>query len=259
MKVKHAARPGITGAGRDYEVYDADMREKLTGACIGGVAGGTASYIMFGHLLLSIIIASCTSVPGLCIYIGYLKNKRKKLLLLQFKDMLDSLSNSYSSGKNTTAAFGDALRDMRLSYGEGACITEELRIIVNGLNNSFTIESLIKDLFSRSGLEDIGCFAETFSVCNRLGGDLKRVVSESRDIISEKIEIEMDIQTLVASNKNEINIMCIMPFVIILMMRTMGENSASANTPLNIAVKLAAALLFVAAYCLGRKITDIRV
>ena len=45
MKVKHAARPGITGAGRDYEVYDADMREKLTGACIGGVAGGTASYI----------------------------------------------------------------------------------------------------------------------------------------------------------------------------------------------------------------------
>ena len=259
MKVKHAARQGITGAGRDYEVYEADIKEKLTGLCIGSMAGGAASLIMFGQFFVSIVCAFVTGAFGVFMYIKYLKDKQKRKLLLQFKDMLDSLSNSYSSGKNTAAAFGDALRDMRLSYGEAACITEELCIIVNGLNNSFTIESLIKDLYARSGLEDIGCFAETFSVCSRLGGDLKRVVSESRDIISEKIEIELDIQTQVASNKNEINIMCVMPFVIIFMMRTLGESSASANTLLNISVRSVASLLFATAYILGRKITDIRV
>ena len=99
----------------------------------------------------------------------------------------------------------------------------------------------------------------TFAVCNRLGGNLKKVVVDSRDIISDKIEIEMEIQTTVAANKNEINIMCVMPFVIIAMMGTLGQASITANTPLNVLVKLIAIFMFVIAYKLGRKITDIKV
>jgi len=82
---------------------------------------------------------------------------------------------------------------------------------------------------------------------------------DSRDIISDKIEIEMEIQTTVAANKNEINIMCVMPFVIIAMMGTLGQASIAANTPLNVLVKLIAIFMFVIAYKLGRKITDIKV
>ena len=112
---------------------------------------------------------------------------------------------------------------------------------------------------ARCGIDDINSFAETFAVCNRLGGNLKKVVVDSRDIISDKIEIEMEIQTTVAANKNEINIMCVMPFVIIAMMGTLGQASITANTPLNVLVKLIAIFMFVIAYKLGRKITDIKV
>lgn len=61
------------------------------------------------------------------------------------------------------------------------------------------------------------------------------------------------------ANKNEINIMCVMPFVIIAMMGTLGQASITANTPLNVLVKLIAIFMFVIAYKLGRKITDIKV
>ena len=80
-----------------------------------------------------------------------------------------------------------------------------------------------------------------------------------KNIISDKIEIEMEIQTTVASNRNEINIMSVMPFVIIAMMGTLGQSAITANTPVNIAVKSIALIMFVIAYVLGRKITDIKV
>ena len=112
---------------------------------------------------------------------------------------------------------------------------------------------------ARCGIDDINSFAETFAVCNRLGGNLKKIVSESRDIINDKIEIEMEIQTTIAASKNEINVMCIMPFIVISMMGMLGEASITANTPLNVIVKIIAIIMFVIAYKIGKKITDIKV
>ena len=88
---------------------------------------------------------------------------------------------------------------------------------------------------------------------------MKKIVADTRDIISDKIEIEMEIQTTVASNRNEINIMSVMPFVVIAMMGTLGQSDITDNTPVNIAVKIIALIMFVIAYVLGRKITDIKV
>ena len=127
------------------------------------------------------------------------------------------------------------------------------------LEAKYEVYYKLRDMSDRCGIDDINSFAETFAVCNRLGGNLKKVVVDSRDIISDKIEIEMEIQTTVAANKNEINIMCVMPFVIIAMMGTLGQASITANTPLNVLVKLIAIFMFVIAYKLGRKITDIKV
>lgn len=95
--------------------------------------------------------------------------------------MLDSLSNSFSAGKNTPDAFTDAYSDLKLAYGEQAPIVKEMAIIVSGLHNNFVIEDLLRDMSARCGIDDINSFAETFAVCNRLGGNLKKVVVDSRD------------------------------------------------------------------------------
>lgn len=258
-KEKYIPKIGITGEGEDYNVYILKAGERITGASIGFAAGFVAAHIMFGVIIGNIIVGVIASLFAVPMYRDYLQGKRKKALLLQFRDLLDSLSNSFSSGKNTSAAFADAYNDLKMAYGEKIPMVKELSIIINGLHNNFIIEDLLRDLSVRCGLDDINSFAETFSVCNRLGGNLKKIVSESRDIINDKIEIEMEIQTTIASNKNEINIMCVMPFVIISMMGMLGEDSITSNTPVNVIVKLIAIVMFVAAYQLGRKITDIKV
>ena len=258
-KEKYIPKVGITGVGEDYNIYKLTVVERATGYAIGFAAGFLAAQIMFGVLLASLIIGVIVGIFAVPVYQKYLLNKRRKSLLLQFRDVLDSLSNSFSSGKNTPDSFTDAYNDLKMAFGEKSPIVEELSIVINGLHNNYIIEDLLKDMSVRCGIDDINSFAETFAVCNRLGGNLKKIVSESRDIISDKIEIEMEIQTTIASNKNEINIMCVMPFVIISMMGMIGEASITANTPINVIVKIIAIGMFVIAYKLGKKITDIQV
>lgn len=66
--------------------------------------------------------------------------------------MLDSLSNSFSAGKNTPDAFTDAYSDLKLAYGEQAPIVKEMAIIVSGLHNNFVIEDLLRDMSARCGI-----------------------------------------------------------------------------------------------------------
>lgn len=61
------------------------------------------------------------------------------------------------------------------------------------------------------------------------------------------------------ANKNDLNIMIIMPVVIMLMLSGMGDMSIIQNTPVNVVVKIVALALFGIAYYMGRKIVDIRI
>ena len=99
-----------------------------------------------------------------------------------------------------------------------------------------------------------------FEVSVKQGGNIKDIISATRDIINDKIEIEMEIGTLLSGNKNELNIMMIMPLIIIVSMEGLGsEMTVTGNSPLNILIKIVALGMFAAAYVLGKKITTIKV
>ena len=198
-------------------------------------------------------------MPGIYKYREFLKAKRQKELLVQFRDMLESLTASYSTGKNTQGAFEDAYGDMVDIYGKKADIVHEIEMIINGIYNGQNIEALLKNFAERSHLDDVESFATIFEVSNRYGGNLKKVVGDTYRIINEKIEMEMEIKTLLTANKNELNIMMLMPLIIMVTLSGMGSMSIVQNTPLNILTKVAALVLFGTAYFIGRKIVDIKI
>ena len=80
-------------------------------------------------------------------------------------------------------------------------------------------------------------------------------------IISEKIDTEKEIHTMLASKKLEFEIMCAVPFVIILYMKmTFGDflEVLYGNTAGMIVMSICFAV-YIAAYRLGRYITRIEV
>ncbi len=233
-------------------------RELVTGWLIGFGCSFSASYVLFRLLFVSFLLGIVFGLIALPIYQSNLNQKRKQLLLVQFSDLMESLAGSFSAGQNIPDAFMDAYQLLSGQYGETSLISQEIEVVLIGLQNNYTIEVMLTDFAMRSDLDDIRSFANTFVICNRLGGNMKSIVMEAKEIISAKIEIEMDIETTITEKKNELNIMMAMPFIIITMLGTLGSD-LTANTLLNVTVKLIASAMFIVAYLIGRRMIRIEV
>ena len=258
-KQKYVPLKPLFGKADDYWIYKMSPLEKITGAGIGFALGFLVCMIFFRSFLFS-IVAGVVMIPPACIkYQNYLKKKRQRNLLLQFRDMMEALTASYSTGKNTQDAFQDAYLDMVDLYGKKSDIACEIELIVTGLYNGMVLNDLLMNFAARSHLDDIESFATIFQVCSQYGGDLRKVVGETRVIIGDKISTELEIETLLTANKNELNIMTVMPLLIMLTLNGAGNMSIVQNTSENIVVKLAALGLFAAAYLWGKKIIEIKV
>lgn len=250
---------GIMNGGKDYHFYKMTNQDILISFGLGFLGGVIVSWAFFSNLIFAIICGLGCSLFAPKVYRKYRCAKVLDNLRDQFKDLLDSLSASYSAGKNTTNAFLASEKDMIAIYGEDADIIREVRIINGGLKNNVNIEVLLSDFAVRSGIEDIQSFADVFEVCNRQGGNLKKIVTETRDIINDKIEIEMEIGTLLAGNKNELNIMIGMPVIVVIMLNGLGTGTANANTLSNVLLKVGCVGLFALAYFIGKKVTNIEI
>ncbi len=249
--------PGIMGLGEDYHIYHMTLADRFMAAGLG-VAGAVAiGYVFFNSLIAAVVIAVGAAIFLQKPFEEYQKKKRLKKLLLEFKDLLETLTSSYSAGQTTSRAFADAQSEMSNLYGEEADIVAELKMINAGLQHNYNIEDLLLNFAARSGLDDVDSFANVFEVCNRKGGNLKQIVGETRSVINDKIEIEMEIQTMVAASRNELNIMMVMPFIIMFTMRGLGD-SMTDNSMINLAVKFIALGIFAGAYVLGLKLVDIK-
>lgn len=248
---------GAYGKSTDYLFYHMNFIEKLTGYIVGFIAGTACMYIMFDIWWFAMASGIGIGFAGIKIYHSMLLKKRDKILRMQFKDMLESLSTSLGAGRNITDAMSDAMKDMANQYGEAAYITNELDTIINGIRNGILIEDLLRDFGIRSCNEDIISFGDVFNVANRQGGNLKQIIYETKSIISQKIDIEMEIETVISGNKNELNIMMVMPLIIVLATKGFISNGEFSIT--NFAVKIIALIMFVLAYFVGVKIMDIKV
>ena len=90
-----------------------------------------------------------------------------------------------------------------------------------------------------------------------MGGNLKQVVSESYDMIRDKIDIELEINTIVASGRNELNIMAALPFLVVLMMKATSDSTGT--NILDIGAKIIGIVLIGIAYLIGLKMTKIKI
>ena len=250
----------LIGVGDDYHIYHMSIQDRITAGLAGMGIGALVFYLFFRNGIVAALAAAAVAVLAQGIYQESRLNKRKKELLLQFKDLLESLTSSYATGKNTLDSFKDAWNDLEQIYGEQADITRELAIIVTGMESNINVEDLLTNFAQRSGLEDVASFADVFRVSLRQGANIQNIIASTRDVINDKIEIELEIQTIIAGNKNELNIMMVMPLIILVSLGGMGSDmTAASNTSENVVIKLIALGMFYLAYQLGRKYTDIKV
>lgn len=259
----------------NYRTYFFSAGQKILFSVIVIVLGGIVGLVFYGGMfkedgeatlatyicnaVVFIVVGLIATKFFLPVIRETLQKRRDKQLKRQFMDLLETLSTALASGGTVNDAFVGAVAALRNQYGDSDIIIIELEEIVAGLNNGHTIEELLNNFGQRSGNEDIENFANVMGNCYRLGGDFKRVVQKTRDIISDKIQIDEEINTKLTSNKIQLNAMSLMPIVLVAMIKksgsTFAENLAS---PLGAIVSTFAICIFVGAYIWGSKIIDVK-
>lgn len=257
-KPKYEEYNGLFHNGVDYGVYHLRIREVVTGAAAGAAAGALAFQIFFGLWALTLMSMPVCAAVGVTVYRKTLLENRRARLVMQFRDMLETVSSSLGGGRNVKDAFSGACDELEAQYGGGAEIVGELLIIKSGLDNNLNIEVLLQDFARRAHDENIQNFADVFEVANRRGGNIRQIIYETKNAISEKITIERDIQTMVSGKRNELNIMMLLPFIVVNQTRAMQGNT-SGDLAFSLIVKMIAFAMFVAAYIVGRRMMAIRV
>ena len=185
---------------------------------------------------------------------------KSKRLRTQFRDMLEAFNTSLGAGKNVVDSFHTVYGDLKVQYDEGTYILNELEVILSGMANNVDIEDLLEDFGKRSGIEDIVSFANVFRICYRKGGNIKDTIRSTHSILSDKMEITEDIETVVTANKTEQKIMIVMPIVLIGMIKMMSPDFASNFTTITGVISTTIAIvLFVVSYIIGKIVLDIKV
>ncbi len=261
----------------NYRVYYMKPVEKILTFLVAFIAGALVGYLFYGGIgkdefgqpttltwILNITIpAAVGSIAGRLFVPMRVKSiieKRKKELNHQFRDMLESLTTSLGAGKNVNDSFVGVYEDLKVQYEDDAYILKELEVVISGIHNNVAIEDLLEDFGNRSDNDDILSFANVFKISYRKGGNIKEIIRNTHNILSDKMEIAEDIETLVTSNKMEQNIMILMPIALIGVIKMMSpEFAANFVTPTGIISTTISIVIFVVAYFVGKSVLNIKI
>ncbi|QTU83073.1 hypothetical protein J7S27_00690 [Carnobacteriaceae bacterium zg-C25] len=227
----------------------------------GGIVGGSIFYMMmdivYKQLLLSVISAVVGVVYGVVYYRQYLNKKHDRLVLFQFNDLLDSLFNSYAVGKNTLESFKGAEIDLLYQHPKTSLVYQEVCTIVSGLEHGYGVEELLLHFAQQVNPVEIHDFVDVFNSVYRRGGDLRSLMLQSKELITKKIAIELDILTIIHEQKQQVMILLAMPYVLLVMMEWFGlSQTPSVLSPTEWIVRTIAVGLFISGYVSAKRIVE---
>lgn len=261
----------------NYKVYYLGKLEAILCFTIAFVIGAGVGYLFYGgigkdeygdpttltYVLNTVVSAGVGIFAGkafLPMRVEMVIKKRRKMLNEQFRDMLDGLTTSLGAGNNVHDSFTGVYEDLKMQYEEGAFILDELSVMIAGVHNNIPLEEIVADFGKRSGIPDIISFADVFQVCYKKGGNLKDVIRDTHEVLSDKMEIREDIETIVTANKNEQNLMVAMPIILIGMIKGISSDfGANFATPAGIFSTTIAIGSFIFAYKVGQSLLKIEV
>ena len=196
-----------------YE-YCWKKREQAAAAVLAAGVTGLLGFFFYR----SVWAVPALSPVGIIYYRGIQRNRMERYreeMTAQFRECILAVATLLQAGYSAENAFLECGRDMRMMYGKDAPICRELDILRRGLQINIALEELLQDLAGRSGCEEISQFAQIFSLAKRNGGNMAAIIRSSAVLIGKQIELRLELKTLLAGKRMELNIMKAMPFGIL--------------------------------------------
>ena len=204
---------------KNYKTYTYTHSRLLQTVLTGALGGCLLFYLFYESSWLCLLGAFIGGA-------GYVIYRRRILaeailwqLMTEFKDVMDSMISALVAGYSMENAITEAYHDLQLLGKENSIMTDELHMMMQKLKLKHPLDELLLDLGHRSGLEDIITFSQIYATARRSGGNLVRVMKRTARNIDEKMEMQREIQTMIAGKKMESTCMMTIPLLIILYLK----------------------------------------
>ena len=245
----------------DYTVSKSTFFDHVVSFLIGFVAGFVVLYVFYKILPLSIIGGAVVGIVYIFVAQRKAIKKRLEKLRVQFYDMLEAMSVSMRAGNPVLKAVESAREDLALIYPEDSDIITEMDIIISRFHNAVTMSAAFMDFAERSGLEDIASFASVYATIEGKSSRADEIVRETQQIIADKMQIEMEIETLMTAAKSEVNIMLFMPLIILLVIGYAGAGFMDTiyTTSVGRIIATVGLAIFVVSFILAKRISNVKV
>ena len=244
--------------GNEYDPTLKD-RVKYYVLCAAGLA--FVGYLFFNSPVAAVILC-LGSIPLERYWRKSREVTRRRILAIQFKDMLFSMSASFQSGRHMKEALVEAQVNMKLAYPPDAPINIELARMVRGIESGGEREKdVLFDFARRSGIDDALNFADVYFTCLTTGGDVVKVTAHAAETIMDKMTIRRELEMLTAQKKYEAKILTALPILILLYLKfsSPGYLTPLYTTVAGVIVMAAALTALVCSFFWSEKIMEIEV
>ena len=244
----------------DYTISQSTVADHGLAFLIGFAAGFMVLFIFYKIIALSVAGGAAVGAFGIIAAAQSALKKRTAKLRIQFYDLLEAIAVAMRAGSPFIKSLQGAKEDLTLIYPADSDIITEIDIIVGRFNNAVPISTAFSDLAQRSGLEDIASFASIYATIEGKSGRADEIVRETQQIIADKMEIEMEIDTLLTAAKSEVNIMLFMPLVILGVIGYAGAGFMDAiyTTAAGRFVSTGGLIVFIVSFILARKFSSVK-
>jgi tight adherence protein B len=244
----------------DYTKSTSTVFDSFVAFLVGFAAGFLVLFVFYKIVPLSLFAAVVTGVVNIFITSQASIKKRQHKLRSQFFELLEAMAVALRSGNPLLVSLQSAREDLLLIYAEDSDIIIELNIIIARFNNAVPLSDSFSDLAERSGLEDIAGFASIYATIEGKSGRADEIIRETQQIIADKMEIEMEIDTLMTAAKSEVNIMLLMPLVILTIIGYAGAGFMDAiyTTVGGRIVSTLGLIVFIISYFMARKFSNVK-
>lgn len=244
----------------DYSVSDATTADDILSFFKGTAMGFAVLYVFYKIIPLAVVVGTIVGFVNIFFARQNMVKKRLDALRTQFFDLLEAMSVSMRAGNPPYRALMSARDDLLLIYPDSSDIIVEVNLMLKKFNNSVPLSQAFDDFAKRSGLEDIQSFASVYATIEGKSSRADEIIRDTQDIITDKMAIEMEIDTIMTSAKSEANIMLFMPLVLLILMGAIGDGFMNAiyTTPTGRVVATFGLIMFFISFGLVRKFSNIK-
>lgn len=225
-----------------------------------------ATYLMFliyfflltRNILFSAIV-STTSITLTPFFKRYYKRALCDRMILEFQDFIYLIDSSLKSGKSFDNTLIEVKFILSNMYGEDALLGKELDKILYWNKIGINYEKSFVLLEEKYQIGFFKEFGNILEITRNKGGNLKEVLEKTNNILSERLEVDREIKTLLAKQRIEVIILRVIPFIMLLAIRFLYPEMIRFLTTniIGICTFVGVGLLFVFSFYLSNKLMEV--